>query len=645
MSFPDFFKFNKKEAKVLVKNFDQQLVRKINKKRLPSWNQIKYLFRFFNKREKVVFWSSFSLILTTALIWLVFFILAHLALLPTVGGEYIEGLVGSPKLVNPIFENVNDVDSDITSLLYARLFKRDANRQPTPDLVESYQISDDKKTYTLKLRDDIYWSDGETIDSDDVAFTFDTIQNPEVGSPLFNSFQGIIVEKLDKKQVTLTLKEPFAPFLGNLTFGLIPEHIFGKMNPANIRLAKDNLQPIAVSGPYKFIKLVKDSATNNIQTYILEINEKYFGAKPYIKTVVFKFYEDFNQAVTDLRNQTINGLSFIPHNLKEKVTSKNINLFDLQLPQYVALFFNQNKDKVLKDDVLRTCLAESIDKKAILEQVLKNSGQTVNSPILKNELGFYPDIKKYSFNPDNANAQLDKSWSRIDPEKFLEIRKKQILKDLKDKYQITSSTASSTEETDIDKEADNILANEIDPEQTFYRKDKNDNILSLVVTTADTAEYVAAARTIAKFWKNIGIQTFVELIDNKQIVKENIRDRNYSILLFGEVLGNDPDPYAFWHSSQTQFPGLNLTMFSDKDADKLLEDARSISDVAKREEYYKKFQDILAKKLPAIFLYTPTYTYAIDKNIKGVVVGSLITPSDRFSTLNNWYIKTAKQWK
>lgn len=645
MSLVDFFKFTKKEARPLVKNFDQAMIKKINKRRFPNLQQTKYFFRFLNNREKTVFWSSFFLAIITTAVWVIFYIYSHIAVLPTAGGDYTEGLIGSPKLINPIYDGANDVDSDISSLIYAKLFKHNENRELIPDLVESFQISEDKKTYTLKLRENVFWSDGEKITTNDVAFTIDTIQNPEAGSTLYNSFQGITMDKIDDYQITLTLKEPFAPFLSNLTLGILPEHIFGQIAPTNLRLAKDNLQPIAVSGPYKFSKFIKDNANNNIQTYILERNDKYYGDKPYLKTVNFKFYNSYEQALDDLRNKNLNGLSFVPNYLKEKTISKNLNLYDLQLPQYTALFFNQSKDKILKDAVLRSCLAMSIDKKIILEEVLKNNGQIIHGPILKNEIGYYPEIKKYTYNIDEANTLLDKSWSRVDQAKFLEIRQGQILKELKEKYQITSSTPSTTLEIDLDKEVQKKLSLEVDPEQTFYRKDKNDNFLSLTITTADNPEYAAVAKTIAKFWKNIGIQTFVELIDSKQITKENIRDRNYSILLFGEVLGSDPDPYAFWHSSQTQFPGLNLAQFISKDADALLENARAVDTINKREEAYKKFQDILAKELPAIFLYTPSYTYAITSEIKGVNIGSILTPSDRFSSINKWYLKTAKQWR
>ncbi len=650
MNLPEFFQFKKKERRPLVKNFDQVLVKKVNKKRLPNLSQLKYFFYFLNKKEKVSFWSSFTVGLATALIWLMFFIFENIAVLPTVGGEYIEGLVGTPKLINPIFESANDIDMDISALIYAKLFKYDENKKLVPELIDNYILSEDKKIYTFKLKDEIYWSNGNEITTDDVAFTFDAIQNPEVGSPLFSSFQGIIFEKIDNKQFSLALKEPFSPFLNSLVLGIVPEKIFGQINPTNLKLAKDNLQPTLVSGPYIFTKMVKDNFTNKIQSYTLQRNEKYYGKKPYLNSVIFKFYDSYDQALDDLRNQHIHGLSFVPYELKEKISGKNFNFYDLQLPQYVALFFNQVKEKVLKDENLRLCLATSLNKKMILEEVLKNNGQIVSGPILKNEIGFHPEIKKVNFNIEEANNLLDKSWSRIEPEKFLELREKQILKELNEKYPATNTTsASSTEEVvpnrDLNQEARSLAEKELDSEHTFYRKNKNDNILSLIITTVDTPEYKKTAELIAAAWKKIGIQTFVELIDSKKIIKENIRERNYSILLFGEILGGDPDPYAFWHSSQIQSPGLNLALFSDKDADKLLEDARTTDDITKREDFYKKFQDILAKKIPAIFLYTPTYYYAVDKNIKGINVGSILIPADRFSSFNKWYIKTAKQWK
>ncbi len=127
--------------------------------------------------------------------------------------------------------------------------------------------------------------------------------------------------------------------------------------------------------------------------------------------------------------------------------------------------------------------------------------------------------------------------------------------------------------------------------------------------------------------------------------KETLKNRDYQILLYGEIIGGDPDLFPFWHSSQTDYPGLNLSLFSNRDADKLLEEARSETAPDKREEMYKKFQELLVKELPAIFLYTPSHVMAMDKKIKGVQMERITRPSDRYNGLNDWYVKTKWTWK
>ncbi|MBI3626958.1 hypothetical protein HY224_02850, partial [Candidatus Uhrbacteria bacterium] len=112
-----------------------------------------------------------------------------------------------------------------------------------------------------------------------------------------------------------------------------------------------------------------------------------------------------------------------------------------------------------------------------------------------------------------------------------------------------------------------------------------------------------------------------------------------------EIIGPDPDPFPFWHSSQVDDPGLNLSLFQDKDVDRLLVEARQSSDLATREADYRKFQDIMAKQLPAIFLYSPTYTYALDRRIKGFSLDQINTPADRFNNLSEWYLKTKRIFK
>jgi peptide/nickel transport system substrate-binding protein len=129
------------------------------------------------------------------------------------------------------------------------------------------------------------------------------------------------------------------------------------------------------------------------------------------------------------------------------------------------------------------------------------------------------------------------------------------------------------------------------------------------------------------------------------IQNEYISPRNFDILLFGEIVGFDPDPYPFWHSSQISTTGLNLSNFKHAEADQVLREARETADIKKKTEKYIHFQNILVAEIPAIFLYNPNYLYPVDKKIKGIDQTSIINPTDRLTNVHKWYIKTKRSFK
>ncbi|MFA7702320.1 MAG: hypothetical protein WCX80_02595, partial [Patescibacteria group bacterium] len=113
----------------------------------------------------------------------------------------------------------------------------------------------------------------------------------------------------------------------------------------------------------------------------------------------------------------------------------------------------------------------------------------------------------------------------------------------------------------------------------------------------------------------------------------------------GESIGGDPDVYAFWHSSQIGGKGLNLAGYNNAEVDTLLLEARSEVSLENRIAKYKKFQEILTADAPAIFLYSPTYTYVQNKELHGFDGTMVISPADRFSSLSSWYLKTKTRSK
>src|SRR3989339_763924 len=257
MTWKKFLLYIKTKKQASSHNLDRRLFNDLTKKKFPTWSQFKYIKEFIPTKEKIILGISSLVAILTIIAWGSIATFARLESVPKNGGEYSEAIVGQPKYINPIFSSVNEVDADLTSLIYSGLFKFDKKQKLIPDLAESYSLSEDKKIYSIKLREDILWSDSEKFTSNDVAFTILMTQDINVGSPLAATFQGVKIEIIDDYNINLILEEPFSPFINNLTLGILPQHIWSDTNPGNLKLAKTNLQPVG-TGPWAFSSLTKD---------------------------------------------------------------------------------------------------------------------------------------------------------------------------------------------------------------------------------------------------------------------------------------------------------------------------------------------------------------------------------------------------
>lgn len=166
--------------------------------------------------------------------------------------------------------------------------------------------------------------------------------------------------------------------------------------------------------------------------------------------------------------------------------------------------------------------------------------------------------------------------------------------------------------------------------------------LSLVLTVIDSGSNVAVAEKIKNYWEQVGAKIELKIVSGEQAL-EIIKRRNFEALLYGESIGGDPDVYAFWHSTQISSKGLNLASYNNSEVDKLLAEARVATDLNERISKYQKIQEIITSEIPAIFLYSPTYTYVQSKKIKGFSGTMIIDPADRFSGIADWYVKTKKK--
>lgn len=628
VNFFNFFKNNKIRQQTQL---DQKLIYSLSKSKVPNLKQFKYFNFYLNKFEKIVFYASF-LVFFASLGFLGFsFYKNNLIVVPAFGGEHSEALIGYPKYINPLYSSVSDADSDITSLIFSSLFKRNSSADLINDLTTDYFISEDAKTYTFNIREDAVWHNGEKLSAKDIVFTFNAIKNEQYKSPLRSRFLGVKIEEAGDYQIKFILEQPYTPFVELLTFGILPHNLWAEISPGTASLSELNLWPIG-SGPYKFKSAIKDKKSGRIKEYYLVVNDEYYGKKPYIEKINFLFFVNYEEAINALNQNIVNAISYLPQEYHSQIVSKeSYNFHRIILPQITTIFFNQKNNEVLKDKDFRRALAIAINK----EEIEKNfDGQIsmIDGPFLPDSFGYNPDIKKYDFNQVEARKIFDeKDW------KIAEINEE----DLKTAQAEIEALAASSSEDQIDSPEIKSLEEKLKIGQGNWRQ-KDGQYLKIKLSGVDNRENRAVLESVKNYWEKIGVKTELEFYSPESVQSDFIKPRNFEALFYSQILGQDPDPYVFWHSSQAN-TGLNLSDFENKDLDKLLEEARTSMNYDLRAENYKKFQEIITNEIPAIFMYSQTYTYLQNKKVKGFDVKKIINPYNRFANIFDWYITIKKK--
>lgn len=593
----------------------------------PKLKQWAYFFKVLNKKEKYIFGGLILILAATAIIWPVISYHQKTEPIASSGGKYTEGLIGQPRYINPLLAQYNDTDRDLTGLVFSGLLKYNCQGELILDLAENYTVSDDGKTYEVFLKKNVKWHDNENFNADDVVYTIETIQDPAYASPLRINWQGVLVEKIDQYSLRFVLKTSYAPFLHHLTVGILPRHLWQGIDETNFALAQHHLEPVG-TGPYQFKKLQKDR-NGNVRYFELDKFADYYGVQPKIDTLAFKFYPNPEDAIEGLNKAEVDGLAYIIPQNKNKI--QNLSEFDIRafyLPRYFAVFFNQTQSKSLADKQVRYALNLATDKQAIINELFEGNSQIIHSPFSYTNFSQSPQENIIDFDLEKARQVLTEAgWQEPTlPEETEESKEE------------SSEENKETEENNQPIRNDQSLL----VRQKTINNDAEASLLEIDLVTTDWPELSNVAQVLKNQWEQIGAKINLVIVDLAAIQTDYIKPRAYQALLFGEILGPDPDPFAFWHSSQKKDPGLNLSLYDNKKADQLLEQARQEMDPEVRIQKYQEFQQILTEDMPAVFLYNPTYLYPIPNKIKGANIERIYLPYQRFCQIEEWYTKTKR---
>ncbi|HPY08667.1 MAG: ABC transporter substrate-binding protein [Patescibacteria group bacterium] len=399
------FLFSKSAGRFNQIDIDKKLVYSLSPRKIPSQKQLKYLPKFLSSKENLIIKICLIVLLANLIYLGIVFFNKKVETIPVAGGTYIEAMVGYPKTINPLYAISRDVDNDLSRLIYSSLFRYDSHGHLVTDLTNVYQILDGGKEYLIEIKDDVYWHNGKKLTSDDIVFTFNIIKDEKYRSPLRENFLGVTVEKIDERTVKFTLVELYAPFLEMLTFGILPKNIWETISADAAVLNDLNLKPIG-SGPYKFKSLIKNKK-GDLKEYHLEVNNDYYSEKPYIKSLVFKFFDGQVEAINSFNNGQLDGLSYVSvNNRADLIKKETTHIFELLKPQLTGIFFNKNNNSSLGEKEIRAALATAINKEEIVTEIFKGAGQVAHGPILKNSFAYKDDAISHYYNRDEAAATL-----------------------------------------------------------------------------------------------------------------------------------------------------------------------------------------------------------------------------------------------
>ena len=569
--------------------------------KLPSKDQINSVVHTFSKKERIVFIVLMIILLISTLSILESINHSIMIKVPLRGGEISEGIIGTPRFINPIL-STSPADADLVALIYSGLMRKNPDGTLTPDLAQTYQMSPDGLTYTFTLKDKIYFQNGQPVTADDVVFTINEAKDPIIKSPRQVDWEGVTATKIDAKTVQFTLKQPYPSFLENTTLGIMPESLWSN---SPIELNNANTAPIG-SGPY-MIKSVSKESSGVIDSYELAPFNRFVLGEPYIQDLSLHFYGSEDDVINALEGGVVDQISSITPLNADILKERNYNIESSVLPRVFGLFFNQNQNRLFTDKVITNAIDQSIDKDKIVQEVLFGYGTAIDSPIP-------PSLDTYQKLAAPNNVSRD---------------------------QVLQSVQASLVKDGWTKGADGFF------EKTTTDKKKNKTItpLEFSISTSNAPELAKTAQLIQQDLAGVGIKVDIKTFDAGNLNQSVIRPRKYDALLFGEIINRESDLFAFWHSSQRKDPGLNVAMYTNATVDKILENASITLDETSRNKLYAQFEAEIKKDMPAVFLYSPNFIYVVSNNLKGLSIEHITSPADRFSNVYSWYTETENVWK
>lgn len=532
------------------------------------------------------------------------------ASLPGADRPYVEGVMGAPVSVSPLTARTQ-VDRDLVALVFAGLVRNGPGGSVVPDLAESWSVDDEGKTWTLVIRDDARWHDGEPVTSADVAFTVETLKDPDYRGPAATSWREVTVETPDPRVVTFTLASPLGGFLQALTQPIVPVHILGEVPAGILPDHPFGRQPVG-AGPFSLVELTDIGAslapviavakdpdetadpsarpTDSLSTPGPTLRPE--RPLPYLAGIDLRFYTDPDVLAADFRAGRLDAVSGISPELAAELGSTDGSRL-LRYPgsTLTAVVLNLRPGHPeFADAKVRTALLQAIDRADIIATAYAQSAASAPGPIPPSSPLFDPAADPpVAFDPTAAEAALeDAGWSRKENGWYLRGGKEP-------------------------------LAIEV-----------------LSPTMATNRSLFDAAASVVEDWSAIGLAVTHEALAPGAFVTDHLATGDFQVAVVDVIIGLDPDLYPLLASSQTLTGGSNIAGLQDPALDALLVAARAPGTDADRKAAYSALQQRLATGRYLLPLAFADEVVVARETLQGPAIRLVTEPSDRFWDVLTW---------
>ncbi len=505
------------------------------------------------------------------------------------GGDYSEGTLGKVNSMNPLYAATSS-EKVLAKLMFANLFSADASGHLKGELAKTLTMSDDGKTWTMVLRDNIKWSDGEAITADDVIYTIGLITNSAAKTTVSADFSNVKIEKVDDKTVKFALPSVYLDFMDTLEFPLIPAHAFKDVTPALVYENDFSMHPI-VSGPFTLNAMQVGSGLTGdaLQIIYLNRNENYFNVNAQLASFTVKTFETKSGIEAALKSLDVTATAELTDDVDG--LPKTVSMRSSKVNGGVYAFLN-TRDGVLKEVKIRQAIRKIVDIDSVLGEELSSS--RLDYPIL-----------------DSQNEGMEMP---VIPGVDLD------------------SAKSLLEEAGFHESEDGKLKND------------SGDTLKLNLAVQNRGKMQQVAENLTKALRDFGFEIVLNSYDENQgaadFFSTVVKPRDYDILIYEIDLGVSADPYVYYGARQVSESGWNLSNYSNGLANDALLSARMTTDRALRKKKYESFLRRWVDDVPAIGLYQSTMRYYFSSNAQIYSENlTMIDGLDRFSDVNHWAVE------